>query len=171
VYGARAVTVKMLRFSLCCLLCACWYANALGQSPLTRRDSQVLRGYTRGVVCDPHRLEFLPMVLADSAAPRCELGAVALRILGAGRARKFGVGPGDTASVRCAFFFGGAFQVLTRPGGLPHRADRFWRVTLLTRKGPVAVHFDRWRAQIRVLPDNFAPLPKETRKACGLDER
>jgi hypothetical protein len=164
-----AVTTTMLRLSMCCLLCAFWFADAVGQSPLTKRDSQLLRGYTRGVVCDPHRLEFL--LPSDSAAYRCELGAVALRTLGAGRAKAFGIGPGDTTSLRCAVFFDGAFQALTEPGGRPYRAQRFWRVSLLTRKGLVAVRFDRWRAQIRVLPDDLGPLPMETRKACGLDER
>jgi hypothetical protein len=166
--------ITVIRFSLCCLLCVSWSADAVGQSPPTARDTQMLKRYTKGVVCDPQRLKWLPELVTDSTTARCELGIVALRALGAGRAKAFGIGPSDTASVRCALFFDAAFQLLTAPGGHPGpgRADRSWAVILLTRKGPVDVRFDRWRAQIRVYPEDEGPmlLPRAVREACGLDE-
>lgn len=174
--------ITLIRFSLCCLLCVSWFADAAGQQPPTARDTQMLKRYTKGVVCDPQRLKWLTVVVvadssrltvaADSTAPGCELGLVALRALGAGRAKAFGIGPSDTASVRCAGFFDAAFQLLTAPGGHPGRGDRSWVVTLLTRKGPVAVRFDRWKAQTRVyLEIEPYSLPKAVQQACGLDER
>ena len=160
----------MIRFSLCCLLCVPWFADATGQSPPTARDTQMLKGYTKGVVCDPQRLKWLEG--SDATAARCELGLVALRALGAGRAKAFGIGPSDTASVRCAGFFDAAFLLLNGPGRHPGRADRSWVVTLPTRKGPVAVRFDRWKAQVRVsLEIEPLSLPKAVQQACGLDER
>lgn len=161
--------ITLIRFSLCCLLCVSWFADAAGQSPPTARDTQMLKRYTKGVVCDPQRLKWLWG--SDATAARCELGLVALRALGAGRVKAFGIGPSDTASVRCAGFFDAAFLLLNGPGRHPGRADRSWVVTLLTRKGPVAVRFNRWRSQIRVYPDEGGPLPKAVRQACGLDER
>jgi hypothetical protein len=142
----------------------------------------MLKGYTKGVVCDPQRLKWLTVVVgadstwltvvADSTAAQCKLGLVALRALGAGRVKAFGIGPSDTASVRCAGFFDAAFLLLTAPGGHPGRGDRSWVVTLLTRKGPVAVRFDRWKAQKRVsLEIEPLSLPKAVQQACGLDER
>jgi len=171
----------VIRFSLCCLLCVPWFADAVGQSPPTARDTQMLKGYTKGVVCDSQRLKWLTVVVgadstwltvvADSTAAQCKLGLVALRALGAGRMKAFGIGPSDTASVRCAGFFDAAFLLLNGPGVHPGRGDRSWLVTLLTRKGPVAVRFNRWRSQIRVYPDEGGTLPKAVRQACGLDER
>ena len=45
--------ITVIRFSLCCLLCVPWFADATGQSPPTARDTQMLKRYTKGVVCDP----------------------------------------------------------------------------------------------------------------------